>query len=87
MQMIFYMPGVAIVRKPFVAMKLRSHMSVPAGTKLGVFEVSTLLSVGGMGEVYRARDTKLGRDVAIKILPAEFAHDRDRLPAREQCSH
>ena len=54
-------------------------MSVPSGTKLGVFEISTLLGVGGMGEVYRARDTKLGRDVAIKILPAEFAHDRDRL--------
>ncbi len=54
-------------------------MSVPSGTKLGVFEVSTLLGVGGMGEVYRARDTKLGRDVAIKILAAEFAHDRDRL--------
>ncbi len=54
-------------------------MSVPSGTKLGVFEVSTLLGVGGMGEVYRARDTKLGREVAIKILPAEFAHDRDRL--------
>jgi serine/threonine-protein kinase len=54
-------------------------VSLPAGTKLGVFEVSTLLGVGGMGEVYHARDTKLGRDVAIKILPAEFAHDRDRL--------
>lgn len=54
-------------------------MSVPTGTKLGVFEISTLLGVGGMGEVYRARDTKLGRDVAIKILPQEFAGDRDRL--------
>jgi serine/threonine protein kinase/Tol biopolymer transport system component len=49
------------------------------GKKLGVFEVSTLLGVGGMGEVYRARDTKLGREVAIKILPQEFANDRDRL--------
>jgi serine/threonine-protein kinase len=49
------------------------------GQKLGAFEVSTLLGVGGMGEVYRARDTKLGRDVAIKILPQEFAHDHDRL--------
>jgi serine/threonine-protein kinase len=54
-------------------------LSFTAGTKLGVFEVSTLLGVGGMGEVYRARDTKLGRDVAIKILPEEFANDRDRL--------
>ena len=54
-------------------------MSFAVGKKLGVFELSTLLGVGGMGEVYRARDTKLGREVAIKVLPEEFAQDRDRL--------
>ena len=54
-------------------------MSLAVGKKLGVFEISTLLGVGGMGEVYRARDTKLGREVAIKVLPEEFANDRDRL--------
>jgi eukaryotic-like serine/threonine-protein kinase len=54
-------------------------VSLTAGTRLGVFEVSALLGVGGMGEVYRARDTKLGRSVAIKILPTPFASDRDRL--------
>jgi serine/threonine protein kinase len=54
-------------------------LSLAVGKKLGVFEISGLLGVGGMGEVYRARDTKLGREVAIKILPEEFASDRDRL--------
>ena len=54
-------------------------MLVQSGTRLGVFEISTLLGVGGMGEVYRARDTKLGRSVAIKVLPTQFASDRDRL--------
>lgn len=54
-------------------------MSLAVGKKLGVFEISTLLGVGGMGKVYRARDTKLGREVAIKVLPEEFANNRDRL--------
>ncbi len=47
-------------------------MSLAPGTKLGSFEISGLLGVGGMGEVYRARDTKLGREVAIKVLPEVF---------------
>jgi eukaryotic-like serine/threonine-protein kinase len=55
-----------------------------AGTRLGPYEIVSLLGAGGMGEVYRARDTKLGRDVAIKILPAAFAADPDRLARFER---
>jgi eukaryotic-like serine/threonine-protein kinase len=49
------------------------------GTKLGVFEVLAKIGEGGMGEVYRARDTRLGRDVAIKVLPSQFALDPERV--------
>ena len=52
-----------------------------SGTKLGHYEIGTPLGKGGMGEVWRARDTKLGREVAIKTLPEEFAKDADRLVA------
>ena len=45
------------------------------GTRLGPYEIVAAIGAGGMGEVYRARDTRLGRDVAIKVLPAEFAAD------------
>ena len=55
-----------------------------SGTKLGHYEISTLLGKGGMGEVWRARDTTLGREVAIKTLPAEFAQDKDRLARFER---
>src|SRR5688572_7647715 len=54
-------------------------MALTAGTRLGSYEVLAKLGKGGMGEVYRARDTKLNRDVAIKVLPEEFAADGDRL--------
>src|SRR5499433_1802480 len=54
-------------------------MSVYVGTRLGSLEITALLGKGGMGEVYRARDTKLKRDVAIKILPDEFSRDADRV--------
>src|SRR5262245_39735076 len=49
------------------------------GTRLGPYEVTGLIGRGGMGEVYRARDSRLGREVALKILPEVFAHDPDRL--------
>jgi len=48
------------------------------GTSIGVYRITAKLGAGGMGEVYRARDTKLDRDVAIKILPESFAHDAER---------
>jgi serine/threonine-protein kinase len=54
-------------------------MALAAGTRLGVYEIVAAIGAGGMGEVYRARDTKLDRDVAIKILPDSLAADPDRL--------
>src|SRR3989442_12300537 len=49
------------------------------GTRLGVYEIRCAIGAGGMGEVYRARDLELGRDVAIKVLPTAVAQDADRL--------
>src|SRR5688572_2984590 len=49
------------------------------GSRLGSYEVISAIGAGGMGEVYRARDTQLGRDVALKLLPDSFAHDPERL--------
>jgi eukaryotic-like serine/threonine-protein kinase len=57
------------------------------GTKLGPYEILSPLGAGGMGEVYRARDARLRRDVAIKVLPAAFAKDSDRLRRFEQEAH
>ena len=52
-------------------------MALTAGTKLGPYEIQSPLGAGGMGEVYRARDTRLGRDVAIKVLPSHLSSDPD----------
>ncbi len=54
------------------------------GTRLGPYEILERLGAGGMGEVYRARDAKLDRDVAIKVLPADFTNDADRLARFER---
>ncbi len=54
-------------------------MSLSPGKALGSFEIVSQLGVGGMGEVWRARDSKLGREVAIKVLPEAFAKDPDRV--------
>ncbi|MDP9267070.1 MAG: protein kinase [Acidobacteriota bacterium] len=62
-------------------------MTLSAGSKLGPYEIHSPVGAGGMGEVYRARDTRLGRDVAIKILPEGFTQDTDRLRRFEQEAH
>jgi Tol biopolymer transport system component len=59
-------------------------MALTAGARLGPYEIVSLIGAGGMGEVYKARDTRLGRDVAVKVLPASFAVDPERLRRFEQ---
>src|SRR5690242_20833039 len=59
-------------------------MSLATGTKLGPYEILAPLGAGGMGEVYRARDTQLDRDVAIKVLPSALAQDPERLARFER---
>jgi serine/threonine protein kinase len=59
-------------------------MALTTGARLGAYEILGPLGAGGMGEVYRARDSRLHRDVAIKVLPAGFATDPDRLTRFEQ---
>ena len=59
-------------------------MALSEGTKIGPYTVSGLIGQGGMGEVYQARDTKLDRDVALKVLPEAFTFDPDRLARFER---
>ena len=59
-------------------------MPLESGSKLGTYQILALVGSGGMGEVYRARDTKLERDVAIKVLPEKFAEDEGRLARFER---
>jgi serine/threonine protein kinase len=54
-------------------------MTLSSITRLGVYQIMSAVGAGGMGEVYRAKDTKLGRDVALKILPASFTNDPERV--------
>jgi serine/threonine protein kinase len=64
-------------------------MPLPTGTRIGPFEITGVLGAGGMGEVYRGRDARLGRDAALKILPGSLAADPDRVGAsraRPRCS-
>ena len=56
-----------------------SPVSISVGTRVGAYEITAPIGAGGMGEVYRARDARLDRDVAIKILPDAFVHDPDRV--------
>src|SRR6266849_7323130 len=59
-------------------------MALSSGTKLGPYEITSPLGAGGMGEVYRARDNRLGREVAIKVLPPSVSQNADRLLRFEQ---
>src|SRR5690349_16499832 len=59
-------------------------MPLTAGTRIGTYQITGPLGAGGMGEVYRARDTRLGREVAIKVLPAGVASNPDRLARFER---
>ena len=56
-------------------------MTIAPGVRLGAYEITALIGEGGMGRVYQARDTRLKRDVAVKVLPEAFATDPDRLTA------
>ncbi len=72
-------PGVIPSAVPPRPYNSRNRLALTLGTRLGVYEVTAQIGEGGMGQVYRARDTKLNRHVALKLLPDAFASDPDRL--------
>ena len=74
--------GCAVVARNIIGPS--SIMPLALGSLIGPYEIVSLIGTGGMGEVYRARDTRLGRDVAIKVLPEAFAADPDRVRRFEQ---
>ena len=65
-------------------MSQQTNMTITSGTQLGSYEITSLLGSGGMGQVYKARDLKLGRDVEIKVLREELASDPEQLRRFEQ---
>jgi len=69
---------------PVAKAGLHADVRLAAGTKLGIYEVRALIGAGGMGEVYQATDSRLGRSVAIKLLPAGFAQDAERIARFER---
>ena len=69
----------SFLEEPLLTTGTRSNPRISSGTRLGPYEVKAMIGAGGMGEVYRAHDSRLSRDVAIKILPPFFAADQERL--------
>ena len=80
--------GERFLREPAVAVSAQTinqpDGSMLTGRRMGAYQIQSMLGAGGMGEVYRARDTTLGRDVAIKVLPRLFTSDPDRLARFER---
>src|SRR5262249_50295818 len=72
-------PALEVAAKAAAANRPEPHFGVEVGMRLGAHEIAALIGEGGMGRVFRARDTKLKRDVAIKVLPEGFARDAQRL--------
>src|SRR5215831_13797915 len=74
----------ATYRSEGIESRSSRSMTLPTGTRLGPYEISSPLGAGGMGEVYRARDSRLGREIAVKVLPGDVASDSASRPRFEQ---